>query len=38
MTALALAALGVSTKNRNYPIYVTLPKVAKAKKEGDVSS
>ncbi len=37
MTVLALAALGVSTKNRNDPICVTLPKVDKAKKEGDVS-
>jgi hypothetical protein len=35
-TVLALATLGGVTKNRNDPICVTLPKVAKAKKQGDV--
>ncbi len=31
MTILALATLGDATKNRNDPIYVASPKVAKAK-------
>ncbi len=37
MTILALATLGDATKNRNDPISVMLPKVAKAGIEGAIS-
>ncbi len=37
MTILALATLGNATKNRNDPISVMPPKVAKASKDGVIS-
>jgi hypothetical protein len=36
-TVLALATLDGATKNRNDPICVVPPKVAKVRKEGDVA-
>ncbi len=36
-TVLALATLGGATINRNDPICVTPPRVAKASKEGDIT-
>jgi hypothetical protein len=36
-TVLAFATLGSTSKNRNYPICVVPPNVAKASKEGNIA-